>query len=169
MSPLYYLLFLYRFLLYCNKLFAQKIGAGRGLVENTNGCHLGQDGAVFARKEFIKGERMQNNRFVVLDIGSGKLRLAELEFDEGNRELEKFAEVDYAGFTDGSFIEDDLLDACSNLFEGVERDEVSCVYVGVPSEFCGQVVLDRTCTFDSPIDLSGKTRREFLKYSEIDE
>lgn len=112
---------------------------------------------------------MQNNKFVVLDIGSGKLRLAELEFDEGNLELEGYSEVEYAGFTDGAFIEDDLLDACKKLFNEVESEEISCVYVGVPSEFCGQVVEEKTCTFDSPVDVNGSTRLEFLKYAESDE
>ncbi len=112
---------------------------------------------------------MQNNKFVVLDIGSGKLRLAELEFDEGNLELEGYSEVEYAGFTDGAFIEDDLLDACKKLFNEVESEEISCVYVGVPSEFCGQVVEEKTCTFDSPVDVNGSTRLEFLRYAESDE
>ena len=112
---------------------------------------------------------MQNSKFVVLDIGSGKLRLAELELEEGKLEVESYGEVNYAGFADGSFIEDDLKDACAKLVENVDIEEVKGIYVGVPSEFCGQVVKELTSTFDAPLDLQGHSRKEFLNYAESDE
>ncbi len=112
---------------------------------------------------------MQNNKFLVLDIGSGKLRLAELEFDNGQLELEDYQEVEYAGFTDGAFIEDDFLSSCQKLLEDVDCEEIKSVYVGVPSEFCGQTIKELTSTFDAPIDLEDKTKKEFLKYAESEE
>ena len=112
---------------------------------------------------------MQNNKFLVLDIGSSKLRLAELEFEEDKLELDEYQEVSYAGFTDGAFIEDDFESSCKELFKDCNKEEISCVYVGVPSEFCGLTVKEITSTFDSPIDLNGHTRQEFLKYAESEE
>ena len=112
---------------------------------------------------------MQNNKFLVLDIGSGKLRLAELELENGELELEEYQEVEYAGFTDGAFIEDDFLESCQKLVQDIDSQQIQSVYVGVPSEFCGQVVKEITSTFDTPLDLEGSTRSEFLKYAESNE
>ena len=112
---------------------------------------------------------MQNSKFVVLDIGSGKLRLAELELEEGKLEMDGYVEVEYAGFTDGAFIEDDLKDACQKLVSDIDVEEVDSVYVGVPSEFCGQIVNEVTSTFDAPLDLGGHTKDEFMRYAESDE
>lgn len=123
----------------------------------------------FVDGEFIKGEKMQNNKFLVLDIGSGKMRLGELEFEEDKLDLESYVECDYAGFVDGSFIEDDVEEACEKLVEDIDVEEISTVFVGVPSEFCGQCVKDLTSTFDAPLDLEGYTRSEFLRYAESDE
>ena len=112
---------------------------------------------------------MQNSKFVVLDIGSGRLRLSELELEDDNIEMKHYVECEYAGFQDGSFIDNDLQEACEKLVEEINVEEIDSIFVGVPSEFCGQVVKEVTSTFDTPLDLEGYTRQEFLRYAESDE
>ena len=84
---------------------------------------------------------MAKHDVAVLDFGSGKLTLLVGHHSVNNNfSITAYSDIDYAGFMDGEFIEED------SLFDSIRQavDEVSQalkqplkkIYVGVPGEFC---------------------------------
>lgn len=112
---------------------------------------------------------MQNTKFIVLDIGSSKLRLCSIESDDITINICDNFEIEYNGFVDGQFLQtdDELKTALNAIFSKVDKEEFSKVYVNVPTDFCGLMKKEITQSFFAPIEFNSALHREFLKRAEI--
>ena len=84
---------------------------------------------------------MAKKDVAVLDFGSGKLTLlVGSRSVNGNFSITASSDIDYAGFMEGEFInEDELFNSIKQTVDEVNKSlgyQISKLYVGVPSEFC---------------------------------
>ena len=84
---------------------------------------------------------MAKNDVAVLDFGSGKLTLVVGKRTVNNNFIiTASSDIEYAGFMDGEFIEEDelynVINQAVQEVQSVLNKPLNCLYVGVPSEFC---------------------------------
>ena len=84
---------------------------------------------------------MLNKVVAVLDFGSSKLTLLVGHHAVNNNfSITAYSDIEYAGFMDGEFIEEDLLfDAVKQALDEIYstiNQPLKKIYVGVPGEFC---------------------------------
>ena len=104
---------------------------------------------------------MAKNNVAVLDFGSSKLTLLVGQRAVNNNfNIIASSDVDYAGFMDHEFIEEELL--ASNIAECISDVEDSLnrridkLYIGVPSEFCQVMNKQLSKTFPKKTKLTEK-------------
>jgi cell division protein FtsA len=95
----------------------------------------------------------KNSEIAVLDVGSGKIRAAvAVKNSRISVELRGIGEVDYAGYSEGKFLEPENLKEA--IFTAVTKAEVSAgskikkIFVGVPAEFTYSVCREPALLFE---------------------
>ncbi len=97
---------------------------------------------------------MAKKGVAVLDIGSSKLRLVIAQKTSGkNFNILGMSEIEYAGFYNGNFIEDEDFYAAINKAiisaEESAQTHISKLYIGLPAEFLCCLVKEGTLSFES--------------------
>lgn len=97
---------------------------------------------------------MSKKEVAVLDIGSSKLRLIIAQKTSGkNFNILGMSEVEYAGFYNGEFIEDEDFYAALNKAilnaEQSAQTHISKLYIGLPAEFLYCKIMEGNLSFQS--------------------
>lgn len=97
---------------------------------------------------------MAKKEVAVLDIGSSKLRLVIAQKSSGKHfNILGMSEIEYAGFYNGDFIEDEDFYAAINkaiiAAEESAQTHISKLYIGLPAEFLCCLVKEGTISFET--------------------